>query len=198
MGNKNLDRILRGKKAYYNAARGFNWVANNVDNHFDLLHDAICYSLENNEDINLAIGVIAHRAKTRQRKNIPIAQFKHKKKAPAGWNMKAGRFFIAVNNILKENGYPEGCHAMNGGEKTFGRYSVDFYMPHYGIVCEYNEPRHYLEKQAINREMHRRWYLEIITNLPLIVIHEDNETPQECYRRIVRNIALWHYKKSYA
>jgi hypothetical protein len=109
-------------------------------------------------------------------------------KTPAGWNKNACMYFQEVNALLSDWGFPIGMHAMNGGEKQFGRYSVDFYIPEYLIIVEYNEAHHYVDRQRIVRDSNRKVYLSKIVNLPILVIHEHKETPRYCAKEIVKLI----------
>jgi hypothetical protein len=200
IGRVPIEKILLGKKSYYNFARRFNALETKTRNHFDYIHDVIAEYLETSDNLETIIGRITSNARYHSVDGDFIATIKYKYKGMKipGWNKKACEFFIQVNHILKDSGYPTGRHAMNGGEKTFGKYSVDFYIPGYNIICEYNEAAHYTDKQKINRDLHRRWYLEIITNLPIIIIHEDNQTPKYCAQKIIDNINLYNLKIKYA
>lgn len=191
------DNILACKKSYYNAARQFNSVQSYSENVFDLLHDAIILTLEENINIEKSINRIKSKArlgKNHKYKDL-ICDFKFKQgKRVAGWNKKACEYFEKVNRLLIKNGLPIGKHAMNGGEKQFSCYSVDFYIPGYEIIVEYNEPAHYNSKWKINQDYYRKKYLEIITDLPVITVHEGKQSHLWCYREILRNIELYKCK----
>lgn len=194
------ENILACRKSYYNAARRFNSVQTRIVNGFDLLHDAICLSLEEPTDLQTAILKIRAKHGSKCRGHHIDFEYRYSLKLwkhVAGWNKKACLYFDQVNRILESSGYPIGQHAMNGGEKQFGHYAVDFYIPEYMVIVEYNEKAHYETLQKITRDNNRRLYLTKITNIPVIVIHEDLESEIHCAREIIRNIKYFNAKQEY-
>jgi hypothetical protein len=194
-----LEKILLGKKTYYNAARGYSSIENNCYSAFDYLHDAIVECLEKKCAYETASNRVRSRARTIN-KCIEKKEYvlRYKKPMPTGWGWKASCFLKTVNQILKDKGFPQGRYALNGGEKQFGIYSVDFFIPFYQVVVEYNENQHYETAKKIAYDRYRRIYIEKCTDLPIIIIHEDKETPKQCAQMIIDHIDLSIEKKRFA
>jgi very-short-patch-repair endonuclease len=70
----------------------------------------------------------------------------------AAFNELACKYFNMINKKLKLNGY----HALNGGEKEFIGYSLDYYDPKLKLIIEWDEKRHHepkiREKDLIRQE----------------------------------------------
>jgi len=193
-----LTKVLKGGKTYYNRARSFNRCNSTWFDSFDLIHYSIIESIETGKQYEKCANIIRHRADYDIAKYGNMVYRPRMRQKVAGWNKTACAFLREVNELLTIRGIREGMHAMNGGEAQFGRYSVDFFLPKYKIVVEYNESHHYIDKQRINRDNNRRLYLEKITNLPLIVVHDGIETPNACVKMIIRNIKLYKEKQWYS
>jgi len=193
-----LEKILLGKKTYYNAARGYNALENNCYSSFDYLHDAIVECLEKKCDYDTARLRVCGRVRTQNKHREKEHVFKYKYGLPPGWGWKASNFLKEVNCILDAKGFPQGRYALNGGEKKFGIYSVDFFIPFYQVVVEYNENLHYETARKIAYDRNRRIYIEKCIDLPMIIIHEDKETPKQCAKIIIDHIDLSIAKKRFA
>jgi very-short-patch-repair endonuclease len=193
-----LGQVVAGGNIYYNSARSFNYSVNNVQDHFDLLHDAIVRCLEEGIDFYTSVCDINKSVRHENLKHERLELVKHTQKRPAGWNFRAGKYFCDLNRLLVKNNIQEGMHAMNGGEKQFGMYSVDFYIPEYEIIIEYNEASHYANKKKMSYDSNRRKYLEKITGVPVVIVHENKESVLWCLREIKRIIKLSNLKMLYA
>lgn len=199
-----IDKLAKDEQFYHKMATALSKRQTKVKNGYDVLHDSIVESLETGDDWKTCRARINRKIDNKDvRDNNDEYINRHYVKANIGrrlyptFNMNACKFFDVVNDILHWSGYPIGYHATNGGEKKILRFYLDFYIPEYCIVIEYNEKQHYWSKKYRDYDKWRRYEIERITNMPMIIVHEDKETPEEIAKSVIRHIEYSVEKKTY-
>jgi len=183
----NIDYLLNEKK-YHKHARQLSNYVNVMSDQYDILHDIIVEALSSGKSIQACSNKIRREIIKKNELIENDVRYAKRDYRRGNFNLKACRFFDEVNDILKWKGYQQGKHATNGGEKRVGKYYVDFFVPHYDIVVEYNEPAHYYDSYRINYDFRRRVFIENVYDMPIVVVHEDLETPEQAARLIIRHI----------
>lgn len=216
-----ISGFVNSKSYHYKASR-LNYWAYRGETGYDVLHEAIAEAIHNGVTINKGIeSVRADRRKDqtalykRQSENgedhdryelFGDDNRYNRGRINANFNYDACNFFDGLNVELEFRGYPKGKHATNGGEVSFlapknsttkaACYFVDFCIPDFGVVVEYNEHEHYYSKERVWYDFQRVIDIESITNIPIIRVRQGSEDVHKIANEVVRMIKLSALKSS--
>ena len=196
MDRTNPENWIENEKYYHKRARMLSNLVTDVSDQYDILHDIYVETLSSGCTWQKAFNKV--KSEIVKYQGLKGCEIKHKfsRYGVPNFNKKACKYFDRVNDILIRCGYQTGHHAMNGGEKKIGPYYVDFYIPGYNIIVEYNESHHYYTEN-VKADTKRRRFLERLTDMPIIIIHENVEKETFCARQIINSIEYRLEKDKY-
>lgn len=170
----------------------------------DILHSILLEMLENDSTWDAARRKVIYSIENTDNQKLNDDYIKNNHDNPRYYkqlyptfNLYACELFDDLNEMLLDINTPRGLHGTDGGEKKIGKYWVDFYIPEYKIVIEYNEKHHYWSIPKRQYDLHRRQYIEDRIEKPIIIIHEGKEDLQWVVNEIKRSIKYHKLKKVY-